>query len=43
LLIAHDLDGLDPVDQVVVLSHGRVTECGTYAQLIQVHGSYLRI
>jgi ABC-type transport system involved in cytochrome bd biosynthesis fused ATPase/permease subunit len=34
LLITHDLDGLDQVDEIVVLEHARVAERGTHAELI---------
>jgi ATP-binding cassette, subfamily C, bacterial CydC len=34
LLITHDLDGLDQVDQIIVLRQGRVTQRGSYAELI---------
>jgi ATP-binding cassette subfamily C protein CydC len=40
LLITHDLDGLDQLDEIVVLEDGRVTECGSHAQLIRAKGSY---
>jgi len=40
LLITHDLDGLDQLDQIVVLADGHVVERGTHAQLIQAGGSY---
>jgi ABC-type multidrug transport system fused ATPase/permease subunit len=40
LLITHDLDGLDRLDEVVVLGDGRVVERGTHAELIHVGGSY---
>jgi ATP-binding cassette, subfamily C, bacterial CydC len=40
LLITHDLDGLDRLDEVVVLGDGRVVERGTHAQLIHADGSY---
>jgi len=33
LLITHDLDGLDQVDEVIVLQHGRVIQRGSYAEL----------
>jgi ABC-type multidrug transport system fused ATPase/permease subunit len=39
LLITHDLEGLDQVDEVVVLDHGRVAERGTHDQLIGLAGS----
>jgi ATP-binding cassette subfamily C protein CydC len=40
LLITHDLDGLDRLDQVVVLDDGQVVERGTHAELIHAGGSY---
>ena len=43
LLITHDLDGLDQVDQIVVLDHGRVAERGTHAELIRSGGAYQRL
>ena len=43
LLITHDLDGLDQVDEIVVLDHGRVAERGTHAELLAVGGLYCRI
>jgi ABC-type multidrug transport system fused ATPase/permease subunit len=35
LLITHDLDGLDEVDEVIVLRYGRVTQRGSYAELVR--------
>jgi len=43
LLITHDLAGLDQVDEIVVLDHGRVAERGTHAQLIRSGGTYQRL
>jgi ATP-binding cassette subfamily C protein CydC len=43
LLITHDLDGLDEVDEIVVLDHGKVTERGTYQQLIESGGAFHRL
>jgi ATP-binding cassette, subfamily C, bacterial CydC len=43
LLITHDLDGLDQVDEIVVLDHGRVAERGTHAELIRSGGAYQRL
>ena len=40
LLITHELDGLDQVDEIVVLDHGRVTERGTHLELLQAGGLY---
>jgi thiol reductant ABC exporter CydC subunit len=33
LLITHDLEGLDQVDEIVVLRHGKVVKRGSYAEL----------
>jgi thiol reductant ABC exporter CydC subunit len=43
LLITHELDGLDQVDEIVVLDHGRVAERGTHAQLVRSGGAYYRL
>ena len=43
LLITHDLDGLDQVDEIVVLDHGRVAERGTHSQLSRSGGAYQRL
>jgi ATP-binding cassette, subfamily C, bacterial CydC len=43
LLITHDLDGLDQVDEIVVLDHGRVAERGTHAGLLRSAGLYRRL
>jgi ATP-binding cassette subfamily C protein CydC len=43
LLITHELDGLDQVDEIVVLDHGEVTERGTHAWLIASGGAYYRL
>jgi ATP-binding cassette subfamily C protein CydC len=43
LLITHDLDGLDQVDEIVVLDRGRVAERGTHATLIAADGLYGRM
>ena len=43
LLITHELDGLDAVDEIVVLDHGRVAERGTHAELIEADGVYHRL
>jgi ATP-binding cassette subfamily C protein CydC len=40
LLITHDLDGLDQVDEIIVLEQGKVTERGTHAELAAAGGSY---
>jgi ABC-type transport system involved in cytochrome bd biosynthesis fused ATPase/permease subunit len=43
LLITHDLDGPDQVDEIVVLDHGRVAERGTHAELVRSGGVYQRL
>jgi ATP-binding cassette, subfamily C, bacterial CydC len=43
LLITHDLEGLDQVDEIVVLDHGEVAERGTHAELIRADGIYQRL
>jgi len=43
LLITHELDGLDQVDEIVVLDHGRVAERGTHAELIAAGMLYHRL
>jgi thiol reductant ABC exporter CydC subunit len=40
LLITHDLDGLDQVDEIVLLDHGRVAARGTHAELLHAGGLY---
>jgi ABC-type multidrug transport system fused ATPase/permease subunit len=40
LLITHDLDGLDQVDEIVVLDRGRVVARGTHAELLRSGGLY---
>ena len=42
LFITHELDGLDQVDHIVVLDHGRVAEQGTHQQLRHAGGHYQR-
>ena len=43
LFITHERDGLDQVDQIVVLHHGRVAERGTHRQLRHAGGPYQRM
>jgi thiol reductant ABC exporter CydC subunit len=40
LLITHRLAGLECFDEVLLLDHGRVSERGTHAQLLEAHGRY---
>ena len=43
LLITHDLDGLDQVDEIVVLDRGQVVARGTHAELLRTGGLYPRM
>jgi ABC-type multidrug transport system fused ATPase/permease subunit len=43
LFITHERDGLDQVDQIVVLDHGRVAEQGSHHQLRHAGGHYQRM
>ncbi|HEY5901317.1 MAG TPA: ATP-binding cassette domain-containing protein, partial [Anaerolineales bacterium] len=42
LLITHRLAGLEHVDQILVMNHGRIVERGTHASLLRQGGLYLR-
>lgn len=43
LLVTHHLDGLDAVDEIVVLDRGRVVQRGTHADLVSRPGLYQRM
>jgi ATP-binding cassette, subfamily C, bacterial CydC len=43
LLITHEIDGLDQVDEIVVLRRGRVAERGSHQQLARAGGWYQRM
>jgi hypothetical protein len=43
ILITHELDGLDQVDHIVVLDHGKIAEQGTHQQLRRAGGTYQRM
>jgi len=43
LFITHDRDGLDQVDQIVVLDHGKVAEQGSHDRLRHAGGPYQQI
>jgi ATP-binding cassette, subfamily C, bacterial CydC len=43
LLITHELEGLDQVDEIIVLDHGKVAQRGTHEQLIRVSGPYRQL
>jgi len=40
VVITHRLTGLEDLDEIVVLGHGRVVERGTHAELVAAGGSY---
>jgi ATP-binding cassette, subfamily C, bacterial CydC len=43
LLITHDLEGLEQVDEIVVLRRGVVAQRGTHRQLVRTPGPYQRM
>jgi thiol reductant ABC exporter CydC subunit len=43
LFITHERDGLDQVDQIVVLDHGRIAEQGSHDELRHAGGPYQRM
>jgi ABC-type multidrug transport system fused ATPase/permease subunit len=43
LLITHRLTGLEEIDEVLVLNHGRVLERGTHAELVGLGGRYAEL
>jgi ATP-binding cassette subfamily C protein CydC len=43
LLITHELEGLDQVDEIIVLEHGRVVQRGTHQQLMRAGGPYRQL
>src|SRR5712691_2740273 len=43
LVIAHRLSTVMDADQILVLSHGRVSERGTHRQLLEAKGEYARM
>ena len=40
VLITHNLTGLDKMDRIYVMNNGRITEIGTYGQLLQKRGLF---
>ena len=43
LLITHELEGLEQVDEIVLLDHGKVTERGTHEELMRARGRYRQL
>jgi ATP-binding cassette, subfamily C, bacterial CydC len=43
LFITHELEGLEQVDEIIVLDHGRIAQRGTHEQLIRAGGPYRQL
>ena len=43
LLITHDFEGLDQVDEIIVLDRGRVVQRGTHRELMRAGGPYRQL
>ncbi|WP_226677276.1 thiol reductant ABC exporter subunit CydC [Rossellomorea aquimaris] len=40
ILISHKLTGLEEMDQIIVMDHGRIVECGSYEELMRKQGYF---
>ena len=43
LFITHELEGLEQVDEIILLDDGKVTERGTHAELMRAGGRYRQL
>ncbi len=43
LLITHRLVGLENMDEIIVMNHGRIVERGAHVELVQQNGLYRRL
>ncbi len=43
VIVAHRLSTIKDADQIVVMEHGKIYECGTHGDLISRHGKYYQL